>query len=148
MLRGDSYQYSPSDSLPGSSHSPPTPNRSAAHESPPPAKGCLHRSLRRSLGSWGNFIDGGANARLYTRPTTNGGNDAFRRGSGSASLSNKKGDASSIFTRDLTAEVSFFGEIKVKFWAYVFSFEKDEGFFPRVHHGRDDLDRRCAIHQQ
>ena len=94
------------------------------------------------------LIDGGANARLYTRPTTNGGNDAFRRGSGSASLSNKKGDASSIFTRDLTAEVSFFGEIKVKFWAYVFSFEKDEGFFPRVHHGRDDLDRRCAIHQQ
>ena len=78
---------------------------------------------------WGNFIDGGANARIYTRPTTNGGNDAFRRGSGSASLSNKKGDASSIFTRDLTAEVSFFGEIKVKFWAYVFSFEKDEDFF-------------------
>ena len=78
---------------------------------------------------WGNFIDGGNHAWLYTRPTERGGNDDWRNGTGSARLRNKQGDDSSIFTKDLLSQASSFGEIKVKFWAYVFSFERDEDFF-------------------
>ena len=78
---------------------------------------------------WGNFIDGGSSAWLYTRPTANGGNDDWRNGTGSARLRNKKGGDSSIFSKDLLSSVSSFGEIQVKFWAYVFSFEGSEDFF-------------------
>ena len=78
---------------------------------------------------WGNFIDGGASAWLYTKPTANGGNDDWRKGTASARLRSKQGVASSIFTKDLLSDVSSFGEIKVKFWAYVVSFEGSEDFF-------------------
>ena len=78
---------------------------------------------------WGNFIDGGNHAWLYTKPTVRGGNDDWRNGTGSARLRNKQGGDSSIFTKDLLSQASLFGEIKVKFWAYVFSFERDEDFF-------------------
>jgi hypothetical protein len=75
---------------------------------------------------WGNFIDGGSSAWLYTN--VNGNND-YRKGTGSARLRNKLGGDSSIYSRDLLSTVSFFGELKVKFWAYVFSFEGNEDFF-------------------
>ena len=78
---------------------------------------------------WGNFIDGGSGVWLYTKSVANGGNDDYRNGTGSALIRNKLGGDSSIFSRDLLSQVSFFGEIRVKFWAYVFSFEGNEDFF-------------------
>ena len=78
---------------------------------------------------WDNFIDGGSSAWLYTKPAAKGGNDDWRNGTGSARRRNKQGGDSSIFSKDLLSSVSSFGEIQVKFWAYVFSFEGSEDFF-------------------
>ena len=77
---------------------------------------------------WGNFINTGSDTWVYTKPVSNGGNGNWRIGTGSLAVRNKNG-LGATSTTDLTAAVKNLGEIRVKFWAYVFSFEADEDFF-------------------